>query len=81
MLLRGTISCGTYYLSRRLIIGPALDDATYHHDKLDCIGISLSPTQSRSVNNIASHSVIYYNDIPQKDSHYNGLVLNFFLLL
>jgi hypothetical protein len=76
MLLRGTISCGTYYLSQRLIIGPALDDAAYHHDKLDWIGISLSPTQCSSLNNITSPGVVYYNDIPQKDSHYGGFVLN-----
>jgi hypothetical protein len=39
MLLRGTVSYGTYYYSDKLIIGPALDDAAYHHDKLDWIGL------------------------------------------
>jgi hypothetical protein len=28
------------------------------------------------MNNIGSKSVIYYNDIPHKDSRYGGLVLN-----
>ena len=79
MLLRGTISYGTYYLSERLIIGPALDDAAYHHDKLEWIGISLSPSLSRNVsdiNTISGKSIIYYPSIPQKKSSYGGLVLN-----
>jgi hypothetical protein len=49
MLLRGTISYGTYYLSNRLIIGDALDDAAYNHDKLNWIGVSLSPSLSKEV--------------------------------
>lgn len=48
MLLRGVITYGTYYISERLVIGEALDDAAYHHNKLDWIGIALSPTLSRN---------------------------------
>lgn len=43
MLLRGTISHGSYYLSDQLVIGEALDDAAYNHDKLKWIGVSVSP--------------------------------------
>jgi hypothetical protein len=41
LLLRGTIGYGTYFLSNRLTIGEALDDAAYNDDKLNWIGISL----------------------------------------
>ena len=47
MLFRGVISYGKYYLSNRLIIGGALDDAAHNHDKLDWIGVSVSPSLSR----------------------------------
>ncbi|MGC2427011.1 MAG: hypothetical protein WA421_08250 [Nitrososphaeraceae archaeon] len=77
MLLRGAISYGRYYLSDRLIIGPALDDAAFHHDKLNWIGISLSPSLDINANNmISTNTCIYYNDIPHKDSHYSSFVLN-----
>jgi len=49
MLLRGTISYGKYHISNRLIIGQALDDAAYNHDKLNWIGISLSPSLSSEI--------------------------------
>jgi hypothetical protein len=46
VLLRGTISYGAYYFSDQLIIGEALADAAYNHDKLKWIRVSLSPTLS-----------------------------------
>jgi hypothetical protein len=79
MLLRGAISYGTYYLSNRLIIGEALDDAAYNHDKLNWVGLSASPSLSKwvkdNVANINSDSSIWYN-IPHKYLHYEGLALN-----
>jgi hypothetical protein len=76
MLLRGTVSYGTYYYSDRLIIGPALDDAASHHGELDWIGIVLSPTTPINMNNVPNNSVTYYSDIPHKEGNYGGLVLN-----
>jgi hypothetical protein len=79
MFLRGIVSYGTYYLSEKLIIGPALDDAAYHHDKLNWIGVSISPTVSQNVsglNNIIGNNFVCYNNIPHKHFNYSGLVLN-----
>jgi len=76
MLLRGIVTYGRYYLSERLIIEPAIDDAAYHHDKLDWAGISLSPSLSMRVNNISSYGVIHYKNIPHKKPDYTGFVLN-----
>jgi hypothetical protein len=52
MLLRGAISYGSYYLSNRLIIGEALDDAACIHDNLKWIGISLSPSIYKKITNL-----------------------------
>lgn len=78
MLLRGSISYGPYYLSDRLIIGDAIDDAASCHNKLKWVGVSLSPTFSNTINtnNIDTNSAIWYNNIPLKGSCYSGLVLN-----
>jgi hypothetical protein len=81
MLLRGAISYGTYFLSERLILGDALDDAAYHHDKFNWIGLALSPTISRNQDINAKHkttddSFTYYRFIPHKNTPYGGLVLN-----
>lgn len=61
MLLRGVISYGTYYISERLVIGEALDDAAYHHNKIDWIGIALSPSLSgkRGINTLVGRSFTY----------------------
>jgi hypothetical protein len=76
MFLRGIVSYGTYYTSERLIIWPAIDDAAYYHDKLNWIGISLSPTLSVGAKNITTNSIVYYENIPHKDRPYRGFVLN-----
>lgn len=79
MFLRGIVSYGTYYLSEKLIIGPALDDAAYYHDKLNWVGVSISPTISQTVigiNNIIGSIFVCYNNIPCKKFTYGGLVLN-----
>jgi hypothetical protein len=79
MLLRGVISYGTYYLSKRLIIGPAVDDAVYNHNRLNWIGVSITPSLARNINDIeeiATNSIIYYTSIPHKDIPYPGMVLN-----
>jgi len=74
VLLRGAISYGTYYLSRRLIIGSAIADAAACHDKMDWIGVSLTPSLTSKVydiNKIGTDSAIYYTPIPHKDTHSN----------
>jgi hypothetical protein len=76
MLLRGIVSYGTYYLSERLIIGPAIDDAAEHHAKINWVGISVSPNLSIAVNDFSSDGVIHYKKIPHKKSYYTGFVLN-----
>jgi hypothetical protein len=78
MLLRGTISYGSYYISNHLIIGEALDDAAYYNNKLNWIGVSLSPTfpKTININNINTNSAILYHSVPLKRTHYIGLVLN-----
>jgi hypothetical protein len=78
MLSRGTISYGEYHLSERLIIGEALDDAAYHHDKFNWVGISISPSLSgvQDLNAITGNSFTFYRNIPHKETPYNGLVLN-----
>ncbi|MPZ08168.1 MAG: hypothetical protein GEU26_17425 [Nitrososphaeraceae archaeon] len=79
MLLRGVISYGTYYLSKRLIIGPAVDDAASNHNRLNWIGVSLSPSLASRINDIekfATDSIIYYTMIPHKDTPYPSMVLN-----
>jgi len=78
MLLRGVIAYGIYYLSERLVIGEALDDAAYHYNKLDWIGIALSPTLSRNsgINTLVGSSFTYYSSISHKYTPYGGLVLN-----
>jgi hypothetical protein len=51
----------------------------YHHDKLDWVGVSISPTISRRVvgiNNISGKSFVRYDCIPHKEVNYVGLVLN-----
>lgn len=78
LLLRGIISYGEFHWSEKLIIGPAVDDAASHHDKVDWIGISSSPKLIRDINlsKINFNNSITYNKIPHKDGHYPGLVLN-----
>lgn len=79
MLLRGTISHGEYYLSNELIIGEALDDAAYSHNKLKWIGVSLSPNLSdkkKEINHVRTNSAVVYDHIPYEDRSYRGLVLN-----
>lgn len=80
ILFRGVISWGLIYWSEKLILGEAIDDAAYYHDKLNWIGISTSP--KLNLNNQIYHNkdFISYN-IPVKDTQLNtmyipGLVLN-----
>lgn len=80
MLLRGDISHGTYYLSHHLIIGEAVNDAAYNHNKLNWVGVSLSQNLSTKINSfnksIFTQASIWYDKIPHKDFSYRGLVLN-----
>ena len=78
MLFRGAISYGSYYLSTRLIIGPALDEAAYHHDKLNWIGISLTPKLAKDMNrtNPRTANASWYENVPHKEGNYRSIVLN-----
>jgi hypothetical protein len=79
MLLRGIISHGEYYLSNELIIGEALDDAAINHNKLNWIGLALSPNLSdknNEINLVRTNSAVMYDNIPLKDRSYRGLALN-----
>jgi hypothetical protein len=67
------------YLSRRLIIGPAIDDAASCHDRMDWIGVSLTQLLTaiiHDIKEIGTNSAIHYTPIPHKDTPYSGLVLN-----
>jgi len=78
LLLRGIISYGEFHWSEKLIIGRAVDDAVSLHEKVDWIGISLSPMLEKDLNlNLKdiTNSIIY-NKIPYKYGYYPGLVLN-----
>lgn len=79
--LRGAISYGKYFLSNRLIIGPAIDEAAHSHNKLEIIGICTSSNLSKRM--AISTSVLplsnnytYYPRIPTKNGNYNGWVLD-----
>jgi hypothetical protein len=78
MLLRGVVSHGIYYLSNNLIIGEAVDDAAFNHDKVNWIGVSLSPNLSTKINDITrvNTNSIMWSYIPHKTSPYRGFALN-----
>ena len=76
MLFRGIVSSGTYFISDRLIIGPAIDDAARHHDQLKWIGIAMSPTLYVPDQNMNGNSFVLYQTIPHKEGHYGSFVLN-----
>jgi hypothetical protein len=68
--LRGTISYGMTFISTRLILGPALDDAAEGHNMLEWIGIATTPYLSAYYlgNGYAkkTDSYSYYPTIPVK---------------
>jgi hypothetical protein len=79
--LRGAISYGKYFLSNRLIIGPAIDEAAYSHNNLEIIGICTSSNLSkRKAINASllplSNNYTCYSRIPTKDGNYNGWILD-----
>jgi hypothetical protein len=78
MLIRGTISYGNYFLSERLILGEALDDAAEIHNNINWIGISISPSLSAfpNLHSITGESFFFHRSAPQKKGPYDGLVLN-----
>lgn len=83
MLFRGTISYGEYYLSTRLILGPALDEAANLNNKLNWIGIAITPQLARSVTSLrdsielSTASAIWYDNVLLKERQvYRGVVLN-----
>lgn len=83
MLFRGTISYGEYYLSTRLILDRALDEAAYHNSKLNWIGVALTPELAQFADRLRDNigfstpSAIWYNNVPHKDPQvYRSVVLN-----
>jgi hypothetical protein len=77
MLFRGIVSSGWYFISDRLVIGPAIDDAAGHHAQLKWIGIAMSPTLNLEMpaQLTKSASFVFYQTIPHKQS-YGSFVLN-----
>jgi len=77
MLFRGIVSSGWYFISDRLVIGPAIDDAAGHHDQLKWIGIAMSPTLNVPAQPTKGTSSVFYQTIPHKQvGHYGSFVLN-----
>jgi len=78
--LRGVISHGEYYLSTRLLIGPAIDEAAVAHTQIEMIGIFSTKELStmlinRGFSNTTSNC-IRYPIIPNKQNRYDGFALN-----
>lgn len=78
--LRGVISHGEYYLSTRLLIGPAIDEAAVAHNQIEMIGIFSTLELSnmlidRGFSNTTSNC-IRYPVIPTKRNRYDGFALN-----
>jgi hypothetical protein len=80
--LRGAISYGTYYLSKILIIGPAVDEAATCHDQLEWIGISTTPILSKYLFNKGynkeTDSYIHNCLVPTKNNPQKGFALKWF---
>jgi hypothetical protein len=79
MLFRGTISYGQYFISPRLLLGPALDEAAAHNNKLDWIGIALTPELAADISSIkfGTTSAIWFDKVPHKNlKTYRSAVLD-----
>ena len=80
ILLRGVITCGIFYWSDKLIIGPAIDEAAEYHNKVNWIGISTSPSLKLNLNEMNRNKSLISYRIPwkerERESYYEGIVLN-----
>ena len=78
--LRGAISYGEYYLSTRLLIGPAIDEAAVAHSQIEMIGVFSTPELSNMLINSRFPNItsncIRYPVIPTKRNRYDGFALN-----
>ena len=74
--LRGTISYGMTFISPRLILGPAIDDAAEGHNILEWIGIATTPNLSAyylgNGYEKKTDNYSYYPTIPVKKVEYNN---------
>ena len=80
LFFKGATSYGGYYLSTRLLIGPAIDEAAVAHNQIEMIGIFSTPELSnmlidRGFSNTTSNCM-RYPVIPTKQNRYNGFALN-----
>ena len=78
MLFRGTISYGLYFISPRLILGPALDDAAIYNNRLNWIGIALTPDLASRIlpMRIDIPNTVEYNTPLKKLQNYRSMVLD-----
>jgi len=78
---RGCISFGTFYTSKRMMIGPAIDEAAEYYTMPEWVGVSTAPSAHIGLNKIADivrdlNLFIRY-DIPLKNGiERNGWALN-----
>jgi hypothetical protein len=53
-LMRGAISFGEFFTGERAIVGPAIDDAAYWHQRTEWAGTIVTPTCSRIVDALSA---------------------------
>ncbi len=75
--LRGAISTGTSWLSDKMIIGPAIDEAAKYHDKLEWTRVATTPSASSVLENQPhpDNRLIKYHSIPCKNGTRKGCAL------
>ena len=83
MLFRGIISYGQYSISTRLLLGPALAESASQNDKLNWIGVALTPQLAEKAaclmgsSGLSTANAIWYCNVPHKDMQvYRSVVLN-----
>lgn len=66
---RGAISIGKFYLSNRMVIGPAVDEAAEYYKLPNWIGISVSKSAASIMNSYDNYSskILIRYDIPYKE--------------
>ena len=75
--LRGAISTGTFWLSDKMIIGPAIDEAANYHNKLNWVGVATTPSASSVLKNHRDNDnrLVNYHSIPWKNGNREGWAL------
>ena len=75
MPFRGCVSFGDFFTGSNSITGPAIFEAADYYEKPNWIGLSLTPSAHRQINNPSSGIVKY--DIPLKNEiEKDGLAIN-----